>query len=76
VERVKLYLDPSTEAKITRVVENELVREQVRGWRRACARALVRTPGATADLRLRARPRCAPGFFSVVRLRGFGTPPA
>ncbi len=29
VDRVKLYLDASTEPKITRVVENELVREQV-----------------------------------------------
>ncbi|GBF91645.1 hypothetical protein Rsub_03949 [Raphidocelis subcapitata] len=30
VDRVKLYLDASTEAKITAVVENELVREQMR----------------------------------------------
>jgi cullin 3 len=29
VDRVKHYLDASTEAKITRVVENELIREQV-----------------------------------------------
>ena len=31
VERVKHYLDATTEPKITRVVENELLREQVRG---------------------------------------------
>ncbi|KIZ00668.1 cullin 3 [Monoraphidium neglectum] len=30
VDRVKHYLDASTEAKITRVVENELIREQMR----------------------------------------------
>lgn len=35
VERVKNYLDESTEPKITRVAENELIAAQVRwlGWR-------------------------------------------
>ena len=46
VERVKHYLDASTEAKITRVVENELIREQVRRGpgRRGGVRAAACTP--------------------------------
>jgi cullin 3 len=35
-ERVRAYLDASTEPRVTRVVENELLREQARVWGGVC----------------------------------------
>lgn len=50
LERVKNYLDESTEIKITRVVENELIKEQVRG---SSSRRDVAVPGRYMDVSLK-----------------------